>query len=133
MKLFAVLLLVVVFASKLAARDPASAAKPPFVLEGEKWTYTNAGRSFAGYLVKPDGTGPFPAVIINHGKGGRPEQFSLDWAREMVRWGLVAICPTHVAGTDAPIRKCFRRRTSHSPATAPAARSRRRPRRVKQA
>lgn len=73
-----------------------------FQLAGEKWTYRSAERTFTGYLLKPDGPGPFPAVIINHGKGGRPEQFSLNWAREMVQWGLVCICPTltHVAGTD---------------------------------
>jgi dienelactone hydrolase len=75
---------------------------PGFKLDGEKWTYTAGDRSFTGYLVKPTGRGPFPAVIINHGKGGRPDQFSLNWAREMAQWGLVGICPTltHVAGTD---------------------------------
>ncbi len=82
----------------LAAEDPNGG----FQLTGEKWTYSSPGRTFAGYLLKPEGQGPFPAVIINHGKGGRPEQFSLNWAREMVQWGLVCICPTltHVAGTD---------------------------------
>jgi dienelactone hydrolase len=80
----------------------ADASVPKFDLEGEKWTWSDGGRSFSGYLLKPDGSGPFPAVIINHGKGGRPDQFSVNWAREMVKWGLVAICPTltHVAGTD---------------------------------
>jgi len=69
--------------------------------EGERWSYAAAGQTVAGFLLKPDGAGPFPAVIINHGKGGRPEDLSLRWARDMVRWGLVCICPTltHIAGT----------------------------------
>ena len=80
----------------------AFAQTPGFKLDGEKWAYTAGDRSFAGYLIKPAGNGPFPAVVINHGKGGRPDQFSVNWAREMVQWGLVGICPTltHVAGTD---------------------------------
>lgn len=84
------------------ALNAADAPAPRFDLDGEKWTYADGDRTFSGYLLKPEGAGPFPAVIINHGKGGRPDQFSLNWAREMVKWGLVAICPTltHVAGTD---------------------------------
>lgn len=91
--------LILLAAFSLAA--PAYAQLPGLQLDGEKWTYTAGERSFTGYVVKPAGRGPFPAVVINHGKGGRPDQFSLNWAREMVQWGLVAICPTltHVAGT----------------------------------
>lgn len=96
MKSLAILLSLTAFAA------PGMAQVPGFKLDGEKWAYTSGDRSFVGYLVKPAGRGPFPAVIINHGKGGRPDQFSLNWAREMATWGLVGICPTltHVAGTD---------------------------------
>jgi dienelactone hydrolase len=64
------------------------------------FTYTDAQRSFTGIFVKPAGKGPFPAVIINHGQGGSPANYSLPKAREMVAWGLVAIGPslTHAAG-----------------------------------
>jgi dienelactone hydrolase len=70
-------------------------------IDGERWSYEAAGHTIAGFLLTPKGAGPFAAVIINHGKGGRPEDFSLRWAREVVQWGLVCICPTltHVAGT----------------------------------
>lgn len=75
---------------------------PTFHLDGETWIYAKGERTFTGYLLKPEGEGPFPAVIINHGKGGGPEGFSMAWAREMVQWGLVCIAPTltHAAGTD---------------------------------
>jgi dienelactone hydrolase len=66
------------------------------------FTYTDAQRSFTGIFVRPEGPGPFPAVIINHGQGGTPAGYSLPKAREMMRWGLVAIGPalTHAAGPD---------------------------------
>lgn len=91
----------------LAARagEPPAATGPRLAnlrFDGERWSYVAEGRTIAGYLLRPAGNGPFPAVIINHGKGGRPEDLSLRWAREMVNWGLVCVCTTltHVAGTE---------------------------------
>jgi dienelactone hydrolase len=40
----------------------------------------------------PDGPGPFPAVIIMHGCGGRSNRL-LVWARRLNRWGYAAIIP----------------------------------------
>jgi dienelactone hydrolase len=52
-----------------------------------------------GVLFQPSGPGPFPAVVISHGKGGAPRGYSASVARKMVGWGLVAI---GVMSTHAP-------------------------------
>jgi dienelactone hydrolase len=43
-------------------------------------------------VSKPDGAGPFPAVIVLHDCGGisRKDQ---EWAKRLVSWGYVAILP----------------------------------------
>jgi len=53
--------------------------KPSF--SGEEVTYTRKARALKGYLSKPAGPGPFPAVIYNHGGlgdriGGCPKETS---------------------------------------------------------
>jgi len=59
-----------------------------------------------GVLMKPPGSGPFPAVVISHGYGGSARQFSTGVGRAMRGWGLVVIATdyTHAAGgaTGAP-------------------------------
>jgi dienelactone hydrolase len=54
-----------------------------------------------GWLFKPEGKGPFPAVIINHGSppGGAPDRAKMDpkyptAAEQFVAWGFVVIVPT---------------------------------------
>ena len=61
-------------------------------------SYTSNGKTFDGYLFKPDGDGPFPAVIFNHGHtkhlidaGRANEYFSL--ARVFVNDGFVFFIP----------------------------------------
>lgn len=41
-----------------------------FKLDGERWTYRDDRVSLTGVFLKPEGDGPFPAVLISHGKGG---------------------------------------------------------------
>jgi acetyl esterase/lipase len=85
-----------------------------FKLDGEHWTCDVGGQSFSGILLKPDGNGPFPAVLISHGLGGSAESFGLSKAREFVKWGLVCIAPNYshnvrAAGKDgAPGGKAAR-------------------------
>jgi predicted peptidase len=85
-----------------------TSAPPAFTFDwtGTNFTYTDAQRTFTGIMLKPTGSGPFPAVIISHGAGGTATGYSLSKAREMVAWGLVCIGPTltHVAGgeTNSP-------------------------------
>ena len=94
------------FAGLVFVRPEPGLAQGPFTFTinpaNNTFTYSDAQRSFTGIFVKPEGSGPFPAVIINHGQGGTPAGYSLPKAREMVRWGLVAIGPalTHAAGPD---------------------------------
>lgn len=47
-------------------------------------------------LYKPEGAGPFPAVVLHHqcgglGAGGKPNASMLDWAKEAVGRGYVAL------------------------------------------
>jgi acetyl esterase/lipase len=85
---------------------PPRPATPPrpvtqgFRLDGERWTYADGDLVMEGILLKPEGPGPFPAVLISHGLGGSARSFGLTKAREMVSWGLVCIAPdyTHAAG-----------------------------------
>ena len=55
-----------------------------------------------GILVKPEGKGPFPAVLISHGLGGTAENFGMSKAREMVQWGLVCIAPDYTHNAKIP-------------------------------
>lgn len=44
-----------------------------------------------GYLRRPSGAGPFPAVVLWHGCGGFPEPVDQDWGAKVVSWGYVAL------------------------------------------
>jgi len=73
---------------------------------GATWTYrsTDQGVRYAleGVLFVPaTGTGPFPAVVVSHGKGGTPRGYSATIARTMVGWGLVAIGTMYTHAPDA--------------------------------
>ena len=43
-----------------------------------------------GYLARPEGGGPFPAVVVLHGCGGFHEDM-LAWADRLRRWGYAAL------------------------------------------
>jgi dienelactone hydrolase len=45
----------------------------------------------AGYLLKPEGKGPFPGIILSHGLGGNAQGIMQTTGRELVSWGLVCI------------------------------------------
>jgi dienelactone hydrolase len=93
---------------------PASASScAPFVVTGDpramngaRWTYrtTEGGVAYAleGVLFAPAGAGPFPAVVVSHGKGGSPTTYSARIASTMVSWNLVVIAPeyTHAGAAD---------------------------------
>jgi acetyl esterase/lipase len=70
-------------------------SKAGFQLDGERWTYRDGDFSMEGILLKPEGKGPFPAVLISHGLGGNAQSFGMMKAREMVQWGLVCIAPNY--------------------------------------
>lgn len=78
---------------------------PGFKLDGEKWTYKDDKVTMEGVFLKPEGNGPFPAILISHGKGGSSDGFGLPKAREFVKWGLVCIAPSYTHARNAPAAK----------------------------
>jgi dienelactone hydrolase len=44
-----------------------------------------------GYLAKPDGAGPFPAVVVLHGCAGMHDATKKKLADELVAWGYVTL------------------------------------------
>ena len=49
-----------------------------------------------GYLTKPGGPGPFPAIVHLHGCGGLPENFKTaatkgQWSEQLAAWGYVVL------------------------------------------
>lgn len=92
-------------------KDKQSAAPvlPGFKLDGERWTCREGDFAMEGILVKPEGDGPFPAMLISHGLGGNAEGFGMSKAREMVRWGMVCIAPnyTHTGANAGGDRSQF--------------------------
>jgi dienelactone hydrolase len=73
---------------------------------GATWTYRSTDQGVRYVLegvlfVPPSGAGPFPAVVVSHGKGGTPRGYSATIARTMVGWGLVAIGTMYTHAPDA--------------------------------
>ncbi len=79
-----------------------NAANVAFIWNGTNFTYTDSQRTVSGILLKPAGSGPFPAVLISHGLGGSAQGFALPKAREMVAWGMVCIGPNYTHITNVP-------------------------------
>ncbi len=93
--------LMLVFTSGARAQDI-----PGFQYDGEQnWTYDDGTLKMKGILVKPEGAGPFPAILISHGKNGSALGFGLSHAKNyFVPMGFVCIAPdyTHAAGSTGP-------------------------------
>lgn len=72
---------------------------------GATWTYQSVdlGVAYAleGVLFEPSGPGPFPGVVLSHGKNGTPYAYSAQAARVMVGWGMVAIGTMYTHAPDA--------------------------------
>ncbi|WP_117210973.1 alpha/beta hydrolase family protein [Allorhizocola rhizosphaerae] len=78
----------------------------PRTTTGANWTYhsTDDGVRYAleGVLfVPPSGTGPWPAVVVSHGRGGTPRHYSANIGRTMVGWGMVVIGTMYTHAPDA--------------------------------
>ena len=48
-------------------------------------------RSINGYLIKPEGKGPFPGVVVNHGGYSSSSNFGIDIGKIFAQKGYVAI------------------------------------------
>ncbi len=60
-----------------------------------------------GYLVKPDGSGPFPAVVLLHGCSGLSASFrrspvSSRWIKNLVSWGYAVLAFDSFAAREGP-------------------------------
>ena len=84
------------FAAGLMLAAAAHAAElPGFNLDGTTWTYRDGQISISGILIKPEGNGPFPAIVISHGRGGNAEGFGMAKARDFVKMGFVCIATNY--------------------------------------
>jgi carboxymethylenebutenolidase len=69
----------------------------------QRVTYTNDGLTLVGYVYKPDGAGPFPTVVWNHGsepKPGAGPQFD-SVAAIFVPAGYVVVAPMRRGHSDS--------------------------------
>ncbi|WP_395713651.1 dienelactone hydrolase family protein [Reyranella sp.] len=62
----------------------------PRVEAGEFVHFKSGNATLIGYLARPMGSGPFPAVVLLHGSGGFHASM-LSWADRLSRWGYVAL------------------------------------------
>jgi dienelactone hydrolase len=96
-----------------AGQDASSVDCAAFVVTGQvtapggaRFAYrsTDDGEMYnlEGIVFVPAGDGPFPAVVVSHGAGGLPANYSANVARTMVGWGMVVIGVryTHAADPD---------------------------------
>jgi dienelactone hydrolase len=82
------------------AGDPESAAGATWTLRGD---VDGAFVDLQGLLLKPQGAGPFPAVVLSHGNGGRAATFGSTVGREMRGWGLVCVATNYTHAGGVPI------------------------------
>lgn len=78
-----------------------------FKLEGQEWTCVADGKPLQGILVKPEGKGPFAALLISHGLGGNAKQFALPKAREFAKAGMVCIATDYTHSQPGKDRSEF--------------------------
>ena len=78
----------------------------PEAASGATWTYRDTVASIvydlSGVLLKPEGAGPFPAVIVSHGSGGSASNYSRNVGTTIVRWGAVVIATNYTHALNGP-------------------------------
>jgi dienelactone hydrolase len=67
----------------------------PFAYAGESVTFKGTSKTgepfmLTGILAKPQGQGPFPAIVMLSGGAGWSELYN-KWVERLVRWGYVAL------------------------------------------
>lgn len=71
----------------------------PAGLVGFDFTLEQATGTTTGVLVIPEAGGPFPGVVVNHGRGGNAQGFGLTNAVRFAEAGYIAIAPTYTHST----------------------------------
>jgi len=87
-----------------AAKAAESSRIKDFQFNGERWTCKADDQPLEGILLRPTGTGPFPAIIISHGLGGNAQMMMRTRGRELQQQGFVCIATdyTHAATGRPP-------------------------------
>ena len=68
---------------------------PGLTITGNTFTYNASDGVVSGIIRIPSGSGPFPAVLISHGKGGTASNFSDQHAQTLANWGFICIGPSY--------------------------------------
>jgi dienelactone hydrolase len=98
MRMPRLVLLLAVYVFAVAAR---AQSLPGLTITGNTFTYDAPDGQVTGIIRIPSGSGPFPAVLISHGKGGSATVFSQPHAAVLVSWGFVCIGPNYThAGSN---------------------------------
>src|SRR5436190_1692449 len=94
-------------AAALLALLSACAVPPPVVLESSR---THVSPSIPIRIERPDGPGPFPAIVILHdcsGLGPRSSGAPARWAAEFVKRGYVVAIPDSFTTRGFPNGVCI--------------------------
>ena len=82
------LLLAIFLAVLCAGSAAAQSVRFPSVATGS----SAAGPEITGWIYKPDGPGPFPAIILAHTCGGLGDH-TTGWGKLLVSWGYLVLAP----------------------------------------
>lgn len=70
----------------------------------ERWSCKADGKPIHGVLLRPEGKGPFPAVLISHGLGGTAQAMARNRGAEWLRRGYVCIATDYThAGRQSSV------------------------------
>ncbi len=71
----------------------------------ERLPFSSHGRELIGFLFRPPGPGPFPAMVYNHGSGvtqGTQDQCKPTIAATLMSWGIAAFLPHRRGYGESP-------------------------------
>ena len=87
--------LLVIFGLAASAVAAWAQSLPGLTITGNSFTYSASDGVVSGIIRIPSGSGPFPAVLISHGKGGTAANFSAQHAANLASWGFACIGPSY--------------------------------------
>ena len=62
---------------------------------GQKINISGNQEEYSAALMLPEGSGPFPVIVISHGAGGAGMGYYNYWGKNVVKWGFAAIVMDH--------------------------------------
>lgn len=82
-------------ADQLVQFESAAVRPTPFQMrmakEQGKVAEAIPGTPLRGYLTRPEGEGPFPAIVLLHGCDGLGSHIKNDWPERLASWGYVVL------------------------------------------